>query len=108
MLRGAHIVSYVRVPRLLPELREYFESNIGLAKRGIIAEPIVTTSNWELEGKCLTTGPFRGAGSDGVCGLLADGQPYPKTFGGKLEPVSASGVTGEGYPPPAACISHQA
>ncbi len=26
----------------------------------------------------------------GVCGLLTDGQPYPKTFGGRLEPASVA------------------
>jgi hypothetical protein len=34
------------------------------------------------------------SGSDGVCGFLTDGHAYPKTFGGRPKPVSASGRDG--------------
>ena len=45
-------------------------------------------------------------GLDGVCGLLADGYHIHKTFGGKLKPVAASGVTGRKYPPPERHMSY--
>ena len=42
----------------------------------------------------------RPVGSDGVCGRLADGYHFHKTFGGQPKPVAAfTGVTGGWYPP---------
>lgn len=46
---------------------------------------------------------LRRAGTEGVCGLLAFGNNYPKTIGGTPMPITVlRGVTGRKHPPPGA------
>ena len=64
------------------------------------------TSNSEAYRGVRRLVSFGLAGSVGVCGLLTDGQTYPKIFGGKLKQIAVSNVICGRHPPPAGCIRH--
>jgi len=70
------------------------------------ADVVPLTSNSEAYRGARRPVSFGMAGSVGVCGLLTDGQTYPKTFGGKLKQIAVSDVICGRYPPPAGCIQH--
>ena len=70
------------------------------------ADVVPLTSNSEAYRGARRPVSFGMAGSVGVCGLLTDGQTYPKTFGGKLKQIAVSDVICGRYPPPAGCINY--
>jgi hypothetical protein len=70
------------------------------------ADVVSLTSNSEACRGTRRPVSFGMAGSVGVCGLLTDGQTYPKTFGGKPKQIAVSDVICGRYPPPAGCMQH--
>jgi len=70
------------------------------------ADVVSLTSNSEACRGTRRPVSFGMAGSVGVCGLLTDGQTYPKTFGGKPKQIAVSDVICGRYPPPTGCMQH--
>jgi hypothetical protein len=70
------------------------------------ADVVPLTSNSEAYRGARRPVSFGMAGSVGVCGLLTDGQTYPKTFGGKPKQIAVSDVICGRHPPPTGCMWH--